>query len=368
MIRDTRSILPASVFLATALMLIGCSSGQGHDPRLDAPFVQTVAARAAGGKERAFTGVVTARVQSNLGFRVPGMIAERLVDSGQVVRKGQALMRLDRTDFSHSVSAQKAAVAAARARLVQAAADEERLRGLVDSGAISQTAYDQARAAADGSRATVDGLEAQLQVVVDNEGYSTLVADSDGVIAEVSAEPGQVVAAGQIVVKLAHAGAREAAVYLPETLRPQLDSPASAAIYGEDSAVETRHAARLRQLSESADASSRTFEARFVLDGRAAAVPLGATVTVYIKDAAGAGEIEVPLSAIVDEGKGPAVWSLDKATSTVTYQPVRLLRLSDEGGVVSGPLRSGDQVIKVGGHFLHQGQRVRVAESTSRTF
>ena len=70
-----------------------------------------------------------------------------------------------------------------------------------------------------------------------------------GTVVQTLAEPGQVVAAGQTVVKLAHAGPREAAVYLPETLRPALGSEAYAVLYGETASVPVR----LRQLSDSAD-------------------------------------------------------------------------------------------------------------------
>ena len=103
---------------------------------------------------------------------------------------------------------------------------------------------------------------------------------------ETLGEPGQVVAAGQTVVRLAQAGPREAAVALPETIRPAIGSEAEATVYGGD---ERRFPARLRQLSDSADAQTRTYEARYVLEGEAAAAPLGATVTIRLASQATAG-------------------------------------------------------------------------------
>jgi len=138
--------------------------------------------------ERAFTGVVSARVQSNLGFRVSGKVIERVVDSGEAVHQGQPLMRLDRTDYVHAITTQVGNVDAARARLQQAAADEARYSGLVSSGAVSQSAYDQVKAAADSARALLSAAEAQLKVAQDEGAYATLVADADGTVMETLAE------------------------------------------------------------------------------------------------------------------------------------------------------------------------------------
>jgi RND family efflux transporter MFP subunit len=311
--------------------------------------------------ERAFTGVVSARVQSNLGFRVSGKVIERLVDTGQAVREGQPLMRLDRTDYTHAITTQVGNVEAARARLQQAAADEARYSGLVSSGAVSQSAYDQVKAAADSARALLSAAEAQLKVAQDEGAYAALVADADGTVVETLAEPGQFVSAGQIVVRVARAGAREAAVNLPETLRPALGSTAHAILYGANVESATRYPARLRQLSDAADPLTRTFEARYVLDGAAASAPLGATVTVYLNDPAPSGTLSVPLGAIDDEGRGPGVWLLDRQSSSVSYRSVRFIRFDGERAIVSGGIHIGDPIIAVGGHFLHDGQRVQAA-------
>jgi RND family efflux transporter MFP subunit len=313
--------------------------------------------------ERAFTGLVSARVQSNLGFRVPGKVIDRLVDAGQAVHQGQPLMRLDRTDYAHGITTQVGNVDAARARLQQAAADEARYGGLVSSGAVSQSAYDQVKAAADSARALLSAAKAQLKVAQDEGAYATLVADADGTVMETLAEPGQFASAGQIVIRLARAGAREAAVNLPETLRPALGSAAYAILYGANADSATRYPARLRQLSDAADPLTRTFEARYVLDGTAARAPLGATVTVYLEESEQAGAVSVPLGAIDDEGRGPGVWLLDRRSSSVSYRSVRFIRFDGERAIVSGAIHVGDPIIAVGAHFLHEAQRVQVAEA-----
>jgi RND family efflux transporter MFP subunit len=180
---------------------------------------------------------------------------------------------------------------------------------------------------------------------------------------ETLAEPGQFVSAGQIVVRVARAGAREAAVNLPETLRPALGSTAHATLYGASADSATRYLARLRQLSDAADPLTRTFEARYVLDGAAARAPLGATVTVYLNDSEQAGALAVPLGAIDDEGHGPGVWLIDRKSSSVAYRAVKFVRFDGERAIVSGGIQIGDPIIAVGGHFLHEGQHVHVAEA-----
>lgn len=311
-----------------AMSLAGCdsSASSANDPRLKAPLVRVAEAQSAGDSERGFTGLVMARVQSNLTFRVAGKVTARLVDSGQTVRAGQPLMRIDRTDYEHAVAAQRGNAAAAKARLMPAAADEARFQSLVTSGAVSKSAYDQAKAAADSARALFEAADAQLKVA-ENEGrYSTLVADAEGVVMETLAEPGQFVAAGQVVMRLAQAGPREAAIDLPETLRPAIGSVAEASLYG----VDGRFPARLRQLSNAADPVTRTFEARYVLDGGAAAAPLGVTVTIRMSAGEASSGVVVPLGAIDDRGNGPGVWIVDGQESTVSFRPVKLRQLESE--------------------------------------
>src|SRR5258706_1559799 len=251
------SILPVVFAIGSvSLSLSACSPKPPGDPRTQAPLVQTVTATPVSASERSFTGIVSARVQSDIGFRVSGKVVERLVDVGQSVHLGQPLMRIDRTDFELNLAGLKA-------KADQATADEARYRDLVGVGAVSASAYGQ-------SKANAEAAQAQMRVAQNEAGYSVIVADADGVVVQTFAEPGQVVMAGQTVVKLAHSGPREAAVNLPETLRPAIGSTAYATLYGST----TRIPVRLRQLSGAADAQTRTFEARYVLEGDAANAPL----------------------------------------------------------------------------------------------
>src|ERR1041384_862667 len=280
------------VALALPLVLAACGGGASFspDPRTQPPLVRIETVEHSARAERSFTGVVAARVQSDLGFRVPGKVLERLVDTGQTVKRGQPLMRIDPTDLRLAMRANEEAVIAARARARQTADDEVRFRDLVARRAVSASEYDQARASAESARADLNAAEARAGVARNETSYAALLADADGVVLETLAEPGQVVAAGQAVVRLAHAGQREAIVELPETLRPSIGSGARATLYGSSLAGP----ARLRQLSDAANRQTRTFEARYVLEGRLADAPLGATITIQIP------AIQVPAVQVAD--------------------------------------------------------------------
>lgn len=341
---------------ATALLLSGCGRVEA-DPRSDPPLVRTATLGTPEAAERGYTGIISARVQSDLGFRVPGKVIARLVDTGQSVRKGQPLMRIDRTDLALASSASMGSVEAARARAIQTAADERRFRDLVSAGAVSASAYDQAKAAADSAAAQLRASLAQANVAQNEASYSVLVADADGVVVATLAEPGQVVTAGQPVVRLAHAGPREATINLPETLRPAIGSTARATIFESG----TGGRARLRQLSDAADPITRTFEARYVLEGPAAAAPLGATVTVHIPSSGQAAAAHIPLSAIYDNGHGPGVWIVPRGPQPrVRWTPVTLADLGEEEAGVTGGLRAGDRFVALGAHMLHDGETVRL--------
>lgn len=347
---------------AGAIMLAGQKSlaVATADPRRGPPVVRLATASRVVGAERRFTGIIAARVQSNLGFRVPGKVVERLVNVGQPVKAGQPLLRVDATDLRLALTAKRNAAVAARAVLTQATADETRYAVLVKNGfAASPQRYEQAKAALDTASAQAAAAEADAKVAENELSYAILVADADGIIVETLAEPGQVVAAGQPVVRLAQIGPREAVVALPETLRPAIGSVAQATLYG---VAGRSFRASLRQLSDSADLQTRTYEARYVLESEAAAAPLGGTVTIRVLDDGPEPEVEVPLGAVLDDGQRTGVWRLDEAGSAVTFQPVRLVRVTNETAVVSG-LEAGRIIVSLGAHLLREGQQVKASSN-----
>jgi RND family efflux transporter MFP subunit len=255
-------------------------------------------------------------------------------------------------------------VTAAAAHARQATNDEMRDRKLAAAGAEPRTTHDHSKTRAEAARAQLKALEAQAKLARNATRYARLVAGTDGVIVETLAEPGQVVGAAQTVVRLAAHGPREAVVQLPETLRPALGSTAQAALYGRAGVVVPT---RLRELSSAADPLTRTFQARYVLEGPLADAPLGATVTVVVSEARTTRDFRVPIGALFDSGKGPGVWTVVDQPSRVSWRPIEVNRIQDDSVSVSKGLNQGDRVVSLGAHVLREGQVVRLAHEASGT-
>jgi RND family efflux transporter MFP subunit len=369
--------------IAGLLLLTACGSGAaevGPEP----PIVRLAIVAPGGGDIDRYTGVVAPRIESALSFRVAGKMTQRLVEVGQVVRAGQVLARLDPADLAlgaATAAAQSAAsrgqaaaaqrqVAAIEAEAWRSRADEQRLRALLKPGFVSRQRYEEslaranaaaaqlaaAKAEADAARSQTTALRAAAGQASNQARYGTLVADADGVIVAVHAQPGQVVAAGQPVFQLAQAGAREAVVAIPETRRAAVPRTARASLYG---AADQSVLAVLRELSAAADPETRTFQARYVLEGAGAQAPLGSTVT--ISAGTGGGALAVPAGAIHDRGAGPGVWVFDPRRSRVAYRPVTLASLGEEQVKIASGLRAGERVVALGAHLLKEGQAVRPA-------
>ena len=305
-------------------------------------------------RERAevLPGVLKARTESDLGFRVGGRIEARLVDAGAIVHKGDALARLDATDFKLQVEQAEADLSAAQASLLQSSAEEARQTSLKEKGWAAGADFDRFHSAADQARAVALARNALS--------YATLTADADGVVSVTSAEPGQVVPAGASVVRLAHEDALEAAVAVPEALvervRSQTASVEFWALKGAGAA------ARLRELSPTADPATRTYAARFSLGAAPAAARLGMSVTVSLSN----GSLPVaklPLGAVFAGAQGQSVWIVDRASGALSETPVSVATTDSDYAYVASGVPEGASVVTLGVHKLDAHEKVRVVEN-----
>jgi RND family efflux transporter MFP subunit len=349
--------------LAAALLLAGGSLLAlrfGHPAEAEAALavgrpvlVETVAP--ANGSSNAYTGVVAARTDSGLGFRVGGKIVERRVDPGDRVARGDTLLVLDVEDFDLQLRAAQSRVRAAESQLRQAQDDERRFRQLAADGAAAQRTLELATTSLRVAQAEAAAARAEASQIENRRSYSTLHADGDGVITEVRVDRGQVVAESQIVVRLAHDGAREAVIDIPETQLARASSRARALAFGD-----AKHAvdAALRELSAAADPVTRTFRARYVLADDGASFPIGSTVTVRLASDAASDLSRVPIGALHDPGEGVGVWRID-ADWRVRFAPVRVVELAQEHASVASGVAVGDSVVALGAHLLHEGDLVR---------
>jgi RND family efflux transporter MFP subunit len=344
-----------------ALALVACTRAEPPQEPIRAVKVLTVGASSfQSGHE--FAGEVRARVESRLGFRVPGKIVQRQAELGQRVKAGQVLAQLDAQDLRLAADAARAQVAAAQTNRDLAAADYKRFAALKDQNFISGAELERRETTLKAAQAQLDQAQAQLAAQGNQARYATLVADMAGVVTAVEAEPGQVVAAGTPVVRIAQDGARDVVFSVPEdkvaSIRP--GSEVTVRVWAESRTI----SGKVREVAASADPVTRTFLVKVALDAKDAPA-LGATV--YVSPAslslAGAQVIKLPTSALRQDGRSTAVWVLDKATMTVRSQPVQIATADGNEAVIAGGVTPGMQVVAAGVHVLSPGQKVTVYQS-----
>ena len=321
-------------------------------------------------------GTVVPRYETTVGFRVPGKIVERLVEIGGRVTSGQPIARLDTADHKLALDNARAALAAADAEAVRARADLERYVGLKGTAAFVPQMLDQRQSLANAAQARLEQAKAQLDTAANNLAYTTLAADSDGIVTALMIEVGQVVAAGQQVAKIARLDELEIRVDAPEQRLAML-SGAERITYELWSEPGVVRGASLRELAPMADAMTRTYAARFTITERPALVAMGMTATLTLERGTQEQVAEVPLTAIFQQGTGPAVWVVDKASGTLSLRPVTIARWRDDSALISAGLDlvhadRDDQVAigEAGQRVKPQGRAVSadsaVAQSASR--
>lgn len=346
----------AAFFLAG---LAGCEKqpDQPEDAQYDRPVLVARPKVASQSQAREFVATIRPRVESDLGFRVAGKVVQRFVQTGQTVKAGAPLAALDENDLKLQKEQAEAEFSAAKMALAQAQGDERRALALRKNGWTTDATLDRIRAAAQEARGRQQRAERALEMARNSLDYATLRADGDGVVTQTLVEPGQVVAAGQTAIRLAHSGEVEAAVALPEDFAPQAGKGKATLTLWSNKAK--TYQAKLRELSPSADPATRTFAARYSILDPDAAVALGMSATLAIAAADARQLMSLPLSAVFNEGKGPSVWKVG-ADGKLQLTPVKLLRFDSDSALVSGGVSANDQIVILGVHQLEAGRKVRV--------
>lgn len=339
----------------------GCRHGQPPAHEEVRPVRSTVVGSRAGTLGATHAGEVRARYESRLGFQTSGRVVARLVEVGSRVRRGQPLMRLDPAQETLHVAAAGAEVDAARSRVAQNGVDLQRTEQLLARQFASQAEVDQQRLALAQSESQLRAALAQQQLKLNQRGYTTLVADRDGVVTAIAAEAGQVVSPGQPVVTVAADGERDVVVSVAESRVDELQR-AGALQVSVWALPGRRYAGTLRELAPDADSVTRTYSARVAVRDPDAALRLGMSASVLAADADGARAIRLPLTAILDRTGQPLVWVVDPQSHTVTPRAVSLGAVQDDEVVVTGGLADGDVAVTAGVHMLVAGQKVRMLE------
>jgi len=309
---------------------------------------------------REFVGVVRARHETDLGFRVAGKIVARTVNAGDRVRAGDVVAKLDPQDLRLQVESAEAELAAATSNLAQAAAELDRYTRLKASGSASYSDFDRKKAANDEAQGRLSRARRSLDLARNQLDYADLKADGDGTITATLAEPDQVVALGQPVARLARHGEVEAVVALPETwLAEARTSRATVRLW-----VNPKHGfpAKLRELSPQADPATRTYAARFTIENPDDSVALGMTATVDLTHAVDTLFAKLPLSAILNRGTGASVFVVDEAR-TLALRPVTISSFTEQVALVTSGVSNGDEVVTLGVQQLESGLKVRTLQS-----
>jgi len=317
------------------------------------------------GTAHTFTGSLQPRYQASVGFRVAGKIAERKVELGQQIKKGQILFRLDPEDSELQLRVAESDYVSAQSLLSQATAEETRLATLRNSKSVSQSEYDLALSVRDVASARTESSKQRLTLAQNQRAYFDLVADSDGLVTSILAEAGQVVNIGQPVLQVMQQNELEAIVSLPEGLISDVKKLCATAVFWSRPELELR--AELRELSPIADPVSRTYDARFRLLESAPDLAIGMTASIRLTDDTSNG-ISVPLTSISSRNDVPIVWRIKREQSLadsgrVEAVQIEVIQYKSDSATVLGDLKMGDDIISAGVQRIDENVTVRIWEA-----
>jgi RND family efflux transporter MFP subunit len=355
-------LLVGVALAAMAVALAGCDKTVAQKAEPARPVLIATAHYQAATPERSFVGTVKPRIEADMGFRVAGKVAKRLVEVGQHVEVGQALATLDEVDLKLQADQAEAEQSAATGVLAQAAAAEQRAKDLKAKGWTTDAQLDSAKAAADEARARLNRAERSVELTKNSLSYATLEADARGVVTATMIEPGQVVASGQTAIRVARLAEKEAVVAIPETLLGRAKSGTATVTLWSD--PNKKYVAKLREIAPNADPATRTYLAKFSLPDADDNVSLGMTATLTLADPATDRIARLPLSALFNEGQKPSLYVVDDK-GDVVLKAVTVKAYESGDVLISGGVAEGAKVVTLGVQKLDPSQKVRVVSSLS---
>jgi membrane fusion protein, multidrug efflux system len=313
------------------------------------------------GETVSFTGRIQAENEARLAFRIPGRMIERPINVGDHVEPGQVVARLEPQDELNALRTAQAGVAAAQARLNETQNIYERQKTLLARDIASRAQFEQAEATQKTARAQLDTAEAQLKAAKDRVSYTELRVDAAGTVVATGAEPGEVVQAGHMIVRVARKDGRDAVFDVPaQVLRSAPSDPSITVNLTDDPTVTAT--GRVREVAPQADPVTRTFEVKVGLTDPPAAMRLGSTIVGRMQlDTAPV--IEIPATALTESDRRPAVWVVDPKSLTVSLRNVEVARNDPATVAISEGLDTGDIVVTAGTQALHPGQKTRLLDS-----
>jgi RND family efflux transporter MFP subunit len=302
------------------------------------------------------TGRLQARAEVNQSFRLPGQLIARTVEIGDRVRQGQLLARLDSQNEQSGLQAAQAQLVAAQVQLADARNNFTRMKNLIVDNAVSRASYDHSEALLRTAEAQVTAVRSQVELAQNRVNFTRLNADAAGVVTARGPEVGEVVAAGQMIVQIAQAGAVDAIFDVPAPVKDAA-SRTSAIWVSLVSDPGIRARGTVREVSPRADPVTGTFRVRVGIADAPPAMRLGSTVQGNLRLTSPPG-IMLPTTALVRAKGGTAVWVVDPATKTVSQRPVVVGGSDTDEVRVEQGLAPGDIVVTAGVQVLRPGQKV----------
>jgi RND family efflux transporter MFP subunit len=354
--------LNIAIALGAALALAGCDEKVAEKPAPQRPVLVTSVHYEAESPARSFVGTIRPRVETDMGFRVAGKVAKRLVEVGETVEVGQPLATLDEVDLKLQAEQAEAEFRAATGVLDQAGASENRARELRAKGWSTEAQFDQAKAAAAEARSRLYRAQRSVELTKNSLSYATLLADTRGVVTATLIDAGQVVAAGQAAIRVARFGEKEAVVAIPETLVGRAKSGVATVSLWSDPGKS--YAAKLREIAPNADPATRTYLAKFTLPDAGDQVALGMTATLMLADPDTQRVARVPLSALFSQTGNPSLYVVDDA-GELALKPVTVKAYESKDVVITGGVDEGARVVVLGVQKLDPAQKVRVVSALS---
>ncbi|MGB8857478.1 MAG: efflux RND transporter periplasmic adaptor subunit [Burkholderiales bacterium] len=342
---------------ALSLMAAGCAKEVVVSEPVRPVLTQKISMAQSVGQD-VYAGEVRARHEADLGFRIAGKIISRPAELGTAVKKGALLASLDPQDVRLGAEAARSQVAVAQTEFEFAKAELDRNKELLEKNFISKAVYDAKLNSFNSAQAKLATARSQAAVSANQSAYASLKADFDGTITAVNAEVGQVVAAGQPVMKLAKLDEKEVVINIPENRLADVKKVENIAVRLW-SAPDKIYRGKVREVAPGADATTRTYTAKIsILE--AADVKLGMTANVILQQNGTANVALIPLTALYQGDNRPAVWVVDSKNSLVNLRPIVTGPYREDGVVVLSGLADGELIVIAGVHKLSPGQAVRL--------
>jgi RND family efflux transporter MFP subunit len=304
------------------------------------------------------SGSVEARNTVDVGFLVDGRLQSRAVDIGDEVKVGDVIATIDPTDLQNQLDSANAQVAAAEAELARATPEEAAKRKLLADGVTTQNDYDQALKALQTAKANVDGAKASQRLAQDQLKYATLTSTVDGIVTETGAEPGEVVAAKQMIVQVAEEKSFDGVFSVGADIATAATIGLPVEVWLQSDPT-VRMSGTIRQIAPLADPTTGTYTIKVALpDDRPPTVRLGSLVRGSA-EVTGDTVVKLPPTALLQTGDNPMVWVVSPSDDTVAKRQVTVLRYDSDAVLVSDGLKKGELVVSIGVNSLTEGQEVK---------